>query len=86
MPCQEGLVCDARGAFCTLSCTPITDDPCAELENDSELQSACMGMVGGGPPVPMSERCALDCAQDEGGCPEGMSCIEQGPSRFCGYE
>lgn len=78
-PCVEGLVCTAAfggAGYCTASCMP-PDGDCAAVEGAADdLTPVCTATLGG--PGGGTGRCRLDCADDEEGCPDGLTCISMG--------
>jgi hypothetical protein len=63
--------------FCSRACTP--EEPgCEDLMPASgSIQPTCV------PQNPQLGRCALDCEAAPDGCPEGLSCQQQGFYRLC---
>jgi hypothetical protein len=81
MDCGGELECLRNGmggpGFCSRTCTP--DEPsCSDLVPPSgSIEPTCV------PQNPQLGRCALDCESNADGCPEGLSCQQQGFYRLC---
>ena len=65
--CDADLVCSAlNGGFCTATCTLDSDCP------DPSSGTLPVGCLAGGIGA---DRCEIDCASDDTGCPDGMTCV-----------